>query len=601
MLLSGTLLPSMPGYGQTTAPASDTRSVQLDSLTVSAQRIPTRLDRAGRSVSIIERAELEQLPVNSLQEALSYAAGVEIRQRGPFGAQGDTRVRGGSFNQVLVLLNGIRMNDPQTGHHQLNLPIALIDVERIEIIRGPAARAYGPNAFSGAINIVTRAPADSLRVEAELSAGSHQAFRHGIGIAWQTGETRHRLATQGIAHDGYRPGTEYEQNNFMYQGRAGRQNLRWLAGYNQRDFGANRFYSTSFPNQNEETEAVFGALQWRGRGNWSPQGQGYVRRHQDRFAIEIVGDTLVNRHTTWAYGLEGQVQRSWTAGITSVGLDLRREAIASTNLDTLHNYQLNSYLEHQLWLNERVKLVGGALVHWHSEFGASLHPGLDAVWLAGRRWRLYASVNRSLRHPTYTERNYQSPANLGNPSLESEEALAFELGGRYLKGNLHGQAAVFYRRADDIIDWHRREDEETFGAVNLATLNTLGFEKAITLEAPSEARWWRRLRINFTALEVERQLRSENVESQYALSHLDYQANASLVAGYRSLELSPSLQWRAPHQRSDYTLAAARLTYRWRELVGSVIVENLADRQYEAYPEVPMPGRWWWVRLETGF
>ena len=126
-------------------------------------------------VSVIPREEIEYAPVTSIQELLEYVAGVDVRQRGAEGVQADISIRGGTFDQTLILLNGVNITDPQTGHHNLNLPVSINQIERIEILEGPAARVYGPNAFSGAINIVTRQP-DKTSWKLAIEGGSFGYF-----------------------------------------------------------------------------------------------------------------------------------------------------------------------------------------------------------------------------------------------------------------------------------------------------------------------------------------------------------------------------------------------------------------------------------------
>jgi len=158
----------------------------LDEVEVSAQRTPVTFSQVARIVSVMERNEIEAAPVQSLQELLEYALSVDVRQRGVHGVQADISVRGGSFDQTLILLNGINISDPQTGHHSLNLPVSFKNIQRIEILEGPAARVFGPNAFSGAINIITSSE-ESSGVKLDVSGGQHQLADVNVSGNLQTG------------------------------------------------------------------------------------------------------------------------------------------------------------------------------------------------------------------------------------------------------------------------------------------------------------------------------------------------------------------------------------------------------------------------------
>ncbi|MBW7913509.1 MAG: TonB-dependent receptor plug domain-containing protein, partial [Taibaiella sp.] len=146
-------------------------SGRLDSVVISGNRIEEAYGRENRNIEVLDSRQIRALPVKSTNELLSYVAGVDLRQRGPVGTQADVSIDGSTFDQVLVLINGVKMSDPQTGHHMLNIPIPIGAIERIEIVRCPAARTYGVNALAGAINIVTKTPVQD-EVFAQAYAGS---------------------------------------------------------------------------------------------------------------------------------------------------------------------------------------------------------------------------------------------------------------------------------------------------------------------------------------------------------------------------------------------------------------------------------------------
>ena len=162
------------------------REVDLSEVVVSAQRAPMLSSQLMRSVQVIPRRDIELSPAHDIGSLLQYVGGVDLRRRGSLGAQADIGIRGGTFDQTLILLNGINMTDPQTGHHNLNLPVDLHSIERIEILRGPAARVFGPNAFSGAVNIITREPGQPF-FHASLSGGQHATGSISAAGGWAAG------------------------------------------------------------------------------------------------------------------------------------------------------------------------------------------------------------------------------------------------------------------------------------------------------------------------------------------------------------------------------------------------------------------------------
>ena len=137
---------------------SDTSKSSMPEVIVQGMRLSDTLSNLNADVQLITRKQIEALPVQSVNELLMTVAGVDMRRRGPSGVQGDLTIDGSTFDQVLVLINGVKMIDPQTGHHMMNLPVPLEAIDHIEIIRGAAGRSYGVNALAGVINIITKIP-----------------------------------------------------------------------------------------------------------------------------------------------------------------------------------------------------------------------------------------------------------------------------------------------------------------------------------------------------------------------------------------------------------------------------------------------------------
>jgi len=146
---------------QETVERKQMQQYALDEIEVTASRTPLQELQAARPVTVLSRQDIQAAAVQSINDLLKYAVGVDVRQRGAFGVQTDISLRGGTFDQVTILLNGINITNAMTGHLSADFPVAMEDVERIEVLEGPAARLFGTSAFSGAINIVTRAAKQS--------------------------------------------------------------------------------------------------------------------------------------------------------------------------------------------------------------------------------------------------------------------------------------------------------------------------------------------------------------------------------------------------------------------------------------------------------
>ena len=129
---------------------SQEKKVELDSIIINSTRISLPFQDNSRTIKVITSDRIKQSATTNIADLLQQVAGVDIRRRGLNGMQSDVYIRGGSFDQTLLLIDGIKVEDVQTGHHTMNMGLPLEVIERIEIIKGPAARVYGQNAFTKA-------------------------------------------------------------------------------------------------------------------------------------------------------------------------------------------------------------------------------------------------------------------------------------------------------------------------------------------------------------------------------------------------------------------------------------------------------------------
>ena len=232
-----------------------TDTIAIGEVSILDNRLNTPLSKENRNIYVLDKAEINKLPARSLQDVLQYAAGVDLRQRGPFGTQADISMDGGSFEQTLILLNGVKIMDHQTAHNALNLPIPLEAIDRIEVVRGPAARMYGNNSLTGVINIVTRQPkktglyantyfGTNFEKDSEDTGDTftNRGVQFGANLAKE--KHQHQLYASHDWGNGYRYNTAYENNKIYYQGNFQFDNNNSLIasyGYVKNGFGANVF------------------------------------------------------------------------------------------------------------------------------------------------------------------------------------------------------------------------------------------------------------------------------------------------------------------------------------------------------------------------
>jgi Outer membrane cobalamin receptor protein len=598
----------------------------LDEIEVSAQRAPVAFSQVARIVSVISREEIEAAPVQSIQELLEYALSVDVRQRGPLGAQADISVRGGSFDQTLILINGINVSDPQTGHHSLDLPVSLKNIQRIEILEGPAARVFGPNAFSGVINIITGADNES-NVKVEIAAGQHQLSDLNLSGNLTNGSWSHFAAINRISTDGYVANTDFKNLNAFYQTKANLKpgTLNFQIGRTNKAFGANSFYSATYPNQYEETKTTFASVKFETGKKLHINPSLYWRRHQDKF--ELFRDNPAswykghNYHLTDIFGSKLDAWFSSKLGKTAFGGEIRSENIWSNVLgNTLatpvevpgesghfftKSYSrttISYFAEHSIYI-KNLAISGGAMANRISDLGFSwkIYPGMDISYEFINHYKLYGSANSTLRMPTFTDLFYNGPTNIGNTNLKPEKSQTYEGGLKITYPGFLGHADIYYRKGKDLIDWVRASDSEKWQTQNLTRINTTGLEFSGSL---SPEKIWKskffltKLGVNYAYSHLEKG--TIDVLSYYVLDNLKHKLDFQIE---HRIWQKISASWRISYQDRNgmrtqtepykpFWIVNSRISWKSRDTEIYASASNLFDKKYYDLGPVEQPGRW---------
>ncbi len=568
------------------------RTVELANVIIAENRLQVPFSESARSIQMVTREDIDRSPARSVNELLTYVAGVDVRQRGPGGVQADVSVRGGTFEQTLVLINGVKVSDPQTGHHQMNLPVTLDAIERIEVLKGPAARVYGQNAFAGAINIVTRVP-DEPGVSAGAYGGDFQTFGGNVGLALPGKRYRQHLSLSHDRSGGYRPNADYQVTNAFYQSylKVGAGQFNLMGGHTLRDFGAGGFYVEE-SEEYEEVRTSLVSIDYQGKTDrWTYQPRVYWRRNHDDYVFRRSDPAFFNNlHTTHVVGGELNATYRNNGGLTGLGGELRRETIASTNLGNRERTIAGFFVEHRFYFFDRLDVTPGVYLNWYSDYGWNWFPGIDASWEFSPAWRAFANVGRSFRIPTYTDLYYAGPRNIGNDQLQAEDAVTYEAGVKYFGRNVWGQASYFRRDASQLIDWVRDAGDTLWQPRNFYDVDVQGLEAGINFSFDNA--WIRTLSLNYTYLNAAL-ADTEGVQSRYALENLNHQ----LILGadhrvWHRLRHHLRVRYLDRVTLPDYVLVDSRLYYRDERFNIYVEATNLTNTQYTEAGYVPMPGRW---------
>lgn len=615
-------------------PADTTRTdkeVTLDDIEVTASRAPLALGQAARMVTVLTRDDIQAAPVQSVNDLLKYAAGVDVRQRGPIGAQTDVSIRGGTQEQITILLNGINICDPQTGHNAFDFPCDISDIERIEVLEGPAARIYGTSSLMGAVNIVTNPLPTSTQGKEQIAVraeGGSFGYLSAAASISKLSTITSRLSTSFTRSDGYSRSKSgalnsdysgfkafYEGHYSSHSGEIGKR-LSWHAGLSTKGFGSNTFYSAKFDEQFERTTKLFTALQGEvdaGAFHFHPAL--YWNRTHDRFELIRGTEDKVpfNHHRTDVFGLNLNSWFDSPLGRTAFGAEFRNEDVVSSNLGEplnevngkykfgLNRTNLSLHLEHNI-MTGRFTLSAGlvAVKNTWNQMPFTVYPGIDASLRIGEQWKVYASYNESLRMPSFTELYYSVGGHKADKYLKPEELRAVECGVKFFARRFSARASLFHHHQRNTIDWvmDTRDPDATWQSVNLTKINTLGFETDVTLNSKFST-----LNISYCYLHQQKD-DLPHLQSQYSLEYLRHKLTASLNVALTS-QLALIAKYRFQDRMGNYTdisgqvqnyhpysVVDARLTWQADAYTLYVEANNLLNHRYVDYGNVPQPGIW---------
>ncbi|MDA8757910.1 TonB-dependent receptor [Flavobacteriaceae bacterium] len=455
----------------------------LNEVVISSNRIETPLTQNSKTVQIITAQQIRQSGVTHLVDLLQQIAGIDIKRRGAGAAQADLNIRGGTFDQSLLLIDGVKLDDSQTGHHTLNFLPPPQMVERIEIIKGSAARIYGQNAFTGAINIVTKKETPKT-LTLDLQKGNYDQTNGSIFVGNTTEKTSVLGFVSRNTSDGYRYNTDYDYNQFFVKSSFNRHKtpLDLIATYSGRKFGANGFYATpSAVDQYEETQASLVSLSQRfSKGAWIFKPKVYWRRGQDMYEyIRNKPEIYRNLHVTNKLGTAFDTSLASDLGLTGMGIDISRVSIRSNNLGDRSRTMINLFLEHRFYLfNKSIDITPGIAANYFSDFGSHSFPGIDLGWQMDPNLRLYANMGATFRIPTFTDLYYLDRNTLGNADLKPEKAISNEIGLRFISPKVSVSLAFYSRKAKNLIDFVKNSNDDNipFTAENIQQVNTEGID-----------------------------------------------------------------------------------------------------------------------------
>ena len=613
---------------------------RIDEVQVTGSRAPLTAQQSAKIVEVISRDDIRRAEAQTVNDILKLATGVDVRQRGGFGVQTDISINGGTFDQITLLLNGVPLTSPQTGHNAADFPISLDDIDHIEVIEGAASRVFGSAAFSGAINIVTVNAAKATTADKEWTGwfrgegGSFGSFGVNAGVGYN--DRRQNSAFDSFLSGGYTQSdggtdnSDFKKRRGYYRGSYTSYyiDVNWQAGISSQDYGANTFYSARFPNQYEWTRRYIGSVSAdiRPLSKLTISPTVYALRDVDHY--QLIKDSVgakngENYHRMDVYGTSLNVNLDWLLGKTSIGADIRKEHILSTaygddlgeddwkkihGSDRYYTKEGNRtntslYLEHNILLGG-LTVSAGVMANKNTGLDSDFHfyPGIDISYRPDSHWKFYASWNRAMRLPTFTDMYANNSAQKGDVNLKPERNTSYKIGSRYRTLGFEAILSAFYSHGANMIDWvYETEASKQYHALNISKLNNEGFNIDATINfsellgAPlQQSETPVKLKLGYAYIHQHSEMTQAIYRSLYALEYLRHKFVASLSHPIIShLSATWSLGWQ---QRMNGYHPYAKLdgVLQWSEPHYQLYVkaDNITAHRYYDIGGVKQPGLW---------
>jgi outer membrane cobalamin receptor len=559
-------------------------------VTVTTAIPPVPLSESNRSVMTLDTRE-QPLLFNSVVDYLQQDTTVNLQSRAAQGVQADLSIRGTTFEQSLVLVNGLRVNDPETAHLNLDISVPLDAISRVEVLHGSGSTFYGSDAVGGAINLITQPPPEDTRLAliGKSGAGSYGSLENHLRADLVTRHVSEELTGSRDTSNGFMQDRNYSSNALASE--------TWLKllplgttdvllAASDRPYGANQFYGAY--DSWERTKGWFAALQQQ-MGEKTSASFAY-RKHTDLFVLLLDQPNYYrNNHVTTAW--QGALRRADELGSNttlSYGLEANGDAIHSTNLGVHARNQGAGYVNLSLRALKRFSLSLGAREQVFSGVGQVFSPSVAAAYSLTGTLRLRGSVGHGYRLPTYLDLYYSDPTTIGNPNLKPESSWSYEGGLDWTpaRAPLTLSATGFSLHQKNGIDYSKFDLSAPWQAVNVANFAYNGAEASMRVRLPHA----QQLQLGYTAVQATSP--PPGLISEYAFN---YAAQSALIAWTgelpgkivaRSQLAVVQRTTRSPYPVWDVQLA--RDAGRFRPYVRAL---NLTNTSYQEIPGVPVQGR----------
>lgn len=555
--------------------------------------------QAGLSTQVVSASEISERHLDTITDLLDYISGMDLRYRGTQGIQADLSLRGSGFEQVAVLIDGIRVNDPQTGHHNLDIPLTIFDVERVEVIKEGDSSFYGQGGLAGSVNIITKKPKKKV-LHLDTLFGEHAFFGQAGSFSLAENKASGRVSFDHKISKASRPNTDFEYKSAsIYLAREfDSSTLDTLFGYQKKDFGADSFYSNLFPEEEEHTETLFSRTGLESKFDFGTlKNNLFFRKHRDKFILRRNTPTSVNYHTTYVYGLNSDLLLPTKYGDLSLGLDAGRDEIYSSNLGKhtrIHeagSFGFSPKLRERLSAELRARL--DHYQKWRTQESFNFGLGYDLI---PEELKVRGAVSRAFRIPSFTELYYSDAANKGNPDLGVETSDNLRLGLNLRKWFMELGIDGFLRRGRNLIDWTRTQPTDRWQATNLGRVDFRGVELNGKIKPNLKYGGIRLDKVMFSYNYTDPDKKTSGFFSKYALDILKHQYLLGMDFVLFGLDVNWQLSYNQRYYGETYFLGNVYLGKRFLGKGFSfepfLKIDNFSNTRYTEIAGVLQPRRW---------
>ena len=598
------------------APAYDE---MLDDIEVTAVKEGISINGPDTVAYTIETEKIKTAPHPSVNDLFKQVPEIDVRQRGAFGVQTDISIKGATPEQTGVMLNGISINSPQTGHLSADFPLSVKAIKQIELSEGK-----GKNE---AINVVAQ-PDTLTKIEASITAGLYGTLSADNIVNIHNQRNAHLVNASISRSDGASPNSDYKTCKLFYIGQTNTSPLatEWQLGYSRKSFGANTFYSPAYDNQWERTNRIFSSLKIATKTPVKVATRISWFRDYDHFQLVRREPFGENYHRTDVIAISPEVKKRWGKGESTLRLDYRHEAILSTNLglpmeeDSIRIYGSSRFYKNSL-KRETIEMLldhHQAIRRWFLNAGMRYTQTLDISKRNGflpyikatygsRRNHISLSLNNAIRIPTFTDLFYKSPTTLGNKELKNERKTIIQIAGQRRRKAFDSELFIFHTIGKDMIDWVMYDAEDTYHSANYGVKNIgIGYHGEVRLSAISE-QIPVTIGLGYQHIWQRREDNTFIFKSLYALEYLRNKLTASITAQpirnltirfdtrvndrigsyilYENRRSTGILQAYRPYCVSD-----VEISQQFKRMKLSATINNLFNKKYIDFGNIPQPG-----------